>query len=176
MPSCFSWFSWTPNSTGPCTSYWANSPSWTWCWFPQWYPNGGWLLDWQEFHLPCWLWVADLFLPHFGRGWVLPPSSHVLWPLCRYLPPTEIPSPHELANMPENDFGVLVPGCSWWTHAGCCYPDLFILQFTWDRSFLLWSPISGAFGLCWHVSLWVCHVHMLCVNAPGPHLPHPDFL
>ena len=35
MPSCFSWFSWTPSSTGLCTSFWANSPSWTWCWFPQ---------------------------------------------------------------------------------------------------------------------------------------------
>ena len=162
MPSCFSWFAWTPDSTGPCTSYWANSPSWTWCWFSLLCPK--WLLT---------IWPTGSLSPPLAVGSRSSSSSllegvsatldsYVLWSQCPCLSSTEIPSPHELEIMPKYDFGVFVPRCSWWARAGCCYPEFLILQCPRDWSFRLWDSHPCAFGLS-VTSVFEYVMYMYCV-------------
>ena len=166
MPSCFSWFSWTPDSTGPCTSYWANSPSWTWCWFSLLCPK--WLLT---------IWLGGSLSPPLAVGSRSSSSSllegvsatldsYALWSQC--------------------------PCLSWKLCLSMIWGSLYLsaadglvqaaatLNFSFCSVREIDHFVCEAPPLCvWLVCdfcLWVCHVHVLCVNAPEPHFSHLDFL
>lgn len=108
MPSCFSWFSWTPDSwahvlpTEPTVPHGPDAD------FHCCAQNSCWLFDWQEVYLSatgCGFQTSrcSVFGEVSASSWQLCPMTAMLLVHAS----TEIPSPQELEIMPQYDFGVL---------------------------------------------------------------------